>query len=218
MLFTKAFAALAGFVALASSAALPEAIPELDDSATLEKRVPLNGTQYIGPFALQIISTNTAYNGLFVGGIHIGAGIDLAIPMAGPAVGPSKSNYYSYYLDTSYGSAPKPIPTDPLVGATGTLQYPMLAQNPTAVTANLQFNTSSNRANLLLSVLTPTYGWTFDKTGRLGITDIYTRWYVCKDVDTPYRLKTGLVWKLGEATIDRKAECDAVQIKRKYLK
>jgi len=91
--------------------------------------------------------------------------------------------------------------------------YPIYEQYPTAVTGSLLYNSSSNIAQLLLSVSNPTYDFGFDKDGRLGLKGVFDRWIVCPKLETSYGLLEGIAWKLGQGAADDK-NCVGITIKK----
>lgn len=180
----------------------------------LEKRQALElDDRTFGPFALVTSSKKKEFNNLPITSLHIGAAINLAIPVNGPPLPPSESNYYSFYLNTTYAWPPTD-PSQPFADAKGALQFPILPQYPEATTAQLVYNSSSNIAQLWLSVLQPEYRWEFDAKKRLGLAGVFDRWFVCDQLSTSYGPKRGIAWKMGKGPIDEPKTCTSVEIKR----
>lgn len=152
------------------------------------------------------------YNNLTIFGLHIGAGLNLAVPgSTAPPIPYPNSTYYTYYLNTTYG-----YPADPTVpgsSARGMLVYPIYEAYPLAVTGSLNFNTSSNIAQLWLGVTQGLYSFGFDSIGRLGLDGVYDRWHVCPNLYTSYGPKTGIAWRMGTGRIDD-TDCVPIWIKK----
>ena len=153
-----------------------------------------------------------SYDKLKIFGLHIGAGINLAVVGSrSPPIPIPESRYDTYYLNTTYGFPANP--SDPGSTASGTLVYPIYEQYPLAVTGSLSYNSSSNIAQLWLSVVSPSYEFSFDSKGRLGLRGLFDRWYVCHKLATSYGPKTGVAWRLGTGSIDDK-DCVPIWITR----
>jgi hypothetical protein len=167
-----------------------------------------------GPFALKMKTTGTgstanakSFNNKYVSGTHIGAAIDLAIP-AGAA---SKVFYINgtedgYVGTDAYGKK---------------IQYGRLMYNvdypAVPYMGGIQYNLSSNLAELWLSVVDPLYNFGIDSKGKLvlGIFNgekdtALSRWQGCTS-DTNYGPKQGLNWQFGKGSPTEK-DCVGVEI------
>jgi len=132
-----------------------------------------------GPFALKIKAKYSTYNNKYISGIHVGAGIDQAVPGNSPDKTYFLNSTYGYYSDgIQYGSLAYNI------------DYPAI---PFA--GGLETNTSSNVAALWLSVVEPLYSFSFDSEGRL-LLDGLSRWFGCTTY-TAYGPKAGINWEYG---------------------
>jgi len=165
MMFTLPF--LAAFTAALTSVS---AAPTPADG---EPRNPV-----IGPFALKIESANSTWNHKYLSNIHIGAAINLAIPV--------DSADTSYFLNsTDYGYESDNVQY-------GRLTFDGNPEIPYA--GGLEIDTSSNVAALLISVLEPTL-FNFNSKGHLQINGL-ERWFICT-IQTSYGPKAGIAWEFG---------------------
>jgi len=147
-----------------------------------------------GPFALVAKSRSKRYNGLNLGGIHIGAAINLGV-LGG--TDPQKS--IPLYLNHTYAQPPY-----------GQLHWNVRLPD-LVYSGGLSYNTSSNLAQFWLSVVQPLYSFSFSPKNELLLND-QSRWFVC-NVSTPYGIKEGVTWKLGSARPED-PKCEPIQLFR----
>ncbi|RPA82303.1 hypothetical protein BJ508DRAFT_414155 [Ascobolus immersus RN42] len=185
MKLTTAFLSLLG---LAAAAAVPAPVPQSTETPE----------ELVGPFRIVSTSKDKNLDGLTLWGSHIGAGFSLA------RLGAPYENQPPLYLNTTYALPGK-----------GRLVYPIRDDFSIVFQGQLQWDTSSDVAALLLGVGDPLYTFGIEeKTGEITI-DGLKRWWYCT-VNTPYGDQTGIVWKLGDGKPDDK-KCAKIGLKKQDI-